>query len=94
MTKREAYAELNYKELGVTKRSILAAMKNYDEDWWETGTPFEIVENQLDEDILLVPLDRWLKCLSTVVKRKLTVSDYIDQAKYQDILKEAYDTVN
>ena len=94
MTRREAYIELHKDELQVSRREILSAMQRHEKDWWESNDEKEVVREQLQEDILLVPLGRWLSLLSKVLKKAITIADYLDQEKYQMFLKDAYEEVN
>ena len=94
MTRREAYVELNKDELQVGRKEIITAMNRHKTDWWESDDANEVVREQLQEDILLVPLGRWLSLLSKVLKKVITVADYLDQEKYKMFLKDAYEEVN
>jgi hypothetical protein len=73
---------------GVDKKAIAQAKAKYGYPWWVSANPLEVFWGQLNEEVQIVPLDKYLFCAQEAMKREVFGEEFADRQALKDELME------
>ena len=73
---------------GMDKKTIAQAKAKYAYPWWASANPLEVFWGQLNEDVQIVPLDKYRSCAQDAMKREVFIEELTDRQALKDELTE------
>jgi len=73
---------------GMDKKTIAQAKAKYAYPWWASANPLEVFWGQLNEDVQIVPMDKYRSCAQDAMKREVFTEELTDRQALKDELTE------
>ena len=73
---------------GMDKKAIAQAKAKYGYPWWLSANPLELFWGQINEEVQIVPLDKYRRCAQEAMKREVFVDEFVDRQALKDELME------
>ena len=73
---------------GVDKKAIAQAKAKYGYPWWVSANPLEVFWGQLNEEVQIVPMDKYRLCAQEAMKREVFAEEFADRQALKDELME------
>jgi integrase len=73
---------------GVDKKAIAQAKAKYSFPWWAAANPLEVFWGQLNEEVQIVPPDKYRSCAQEAMKREVFAEEMADRQALKDELME------
>jgi integrase len=70
------------------KKTIAQAKAKYAYPWWASANPLEVFWGQLNEDVQILPLDKYRSCAQDAMKREVFIGELTDRQALKDELTE------
>jgi hypothetical protein len=72
----------------VDKKAIAQAKAKYSFPWWAAANPLEVFWGQLNEEVQIVPPDKYRSCAQEAMKREVFAEEMADRQALKDELME------
>jgi integrase len=73
---------------GMDKKAIAQAKAKYGYPWWVSANPLEVFWGQLNEEVQIVPLDKYRLCAQEAMQRDVFAEEFADRQALIDELME------
>jgi len=73
---------------GADKKAIAQAKAKYAYPWWASANPLEVLWGQLNEQVQIVPVDKYRRCAQEAMKREVFAEEFPDRQALKDELME------
>jgi integrase len=73
---------------GADKKAIAQAKVKYAYPWWASANPLEVLWGQLNEQVQIVPVDKYRRCAQEAMKREVFAEEFADRQALKDELME------
>ena len=73
---------------GADKKAIAQAKAKYAYPWWASANPLEVLWGQLNEQVQIVPVDKYRRCAQEAMKREVFAEEFADRQALKDELME------
>lgn len=70
------------------KKAVARAKAKYGNPWWVSANPLEVFWGQLNEEVQIVPVDKYRRCAQDSMKRQVFVEELADRQALKDELME------
>jgi hypothetical protein len=73
---------------GIDMKTIAQAKAKYGYPWWASANPLEVFWGQINEEVQIVPLDKYRSCAQEAMKREVFAEELADRQALKDELME------
>ena len=73
---------------GIDMKTIAQAKAKYGYPWWASANTLEVFWGQLNEEVQIVPLDKYRSCAQEAMKREVFAEELADRQALKDELME------